>query len=62
MISIIENLIQIRMRNRRLQTENRNLIGSFNNTMISYEHDRSVQEAILASIEANNSQDTDDEH
>ena len=61
MMSIIENLIQIRMSNRRLRTENRNLIGSLNNTMISYEHDRAVQEAILASIEANNSQDTDNE-
>lgn len=61
-ISIIENLIQIRMRNRRLQTENRNLIGSFNNTMISFEHDRAVQEAILASIEINNAQDSSDEN
>jgi len=61
LLSIIETLIQTRMRNRRLRAENRNLIGSFNNTMINYEHDRAVQEAILASIEANNGQDADDE-
>ena len=61
LLSIIENLMRIRMRNRRLQTENRNFIGSFNNTMINYEHDRAVQEAILASIEANN-RDTDNEN
>ena len=61
LLSIIETLMRARMRNRRLRTENRNLIGSFNNTMINYEHDRAVQEAILASIEANNSRDADDE-
>ena len=61
LLSIIETLMRARMRNRRLRTENRNLIGSFNNTMINYEHDRAVQEAILASIEANNSRDGDDE-
>ena len=61
LLSIIENLMRVRMRSRRLQTENRNFIGSFNNTMINYEHDRAVQEAILASIEANN-RDTDNEN
>ena len=61
LLSIIENMIQVRIRNRRLQTENRNFFGSFNNNMVNYEHDRAVQEAILASIEANNAQDTDNE-
>lgn len=61
LLSIIETLMQARMRNRRLRTENRNLLGSFNNTIINYEHDRAVQEAILASIEANNGRNTDDE-
>ena len=61
LLSIIENLMRVRMRNRRLQIENRNFIGSFNNTMINYEHDRAVQEAILASIEANN-RDSDNEN
>ena len=34
LLSIIENMIQVRIRNRRLQTENRNFFGSFNNNIL----------------------------
>ena len=60
-MQIIENLMHTRMRTRRYRSLNRNLIGSVNSSMINYEHDRAVQEAILESITRANDSNSDDD-